>query len=137
MSSPYGGHDPETPPGAEQALKEFSDSLEAARQALRMARDQEVTIEVAYKRAHRKALLSAECPKVRSKRDDGSIVTVAERDAWVEDQCADEELALAIATANRQAARDLHDTLRTQGSLAQSLSKSVADSYRGTGGHKW
>ncbi len=130
MSNPYGGHDPHTPPGAEAALVAFSEELEAARMALASARDEEVDAEHALKAALRKARLSKECPKAGVV--DGVRITVAYVNDWVEDHCADEELTWMLAKAKRQAAKDHHETLRTQGSLAQSISKSVADSYRGT-----
>ena len=135
MSSPYGGHDPETPPGAEEALRTFSGELEAARLVLKGARDAEVVAKQAWKKAKRQARFSSECPKAGTY--DGVRVLKDDVDAWIDDQCADEELIYELAKTARQEASDLHDTLRTQGSLAQSLSKSVADSYRGTGGHKW
>ena len=129
--STYRGHDPQTPPGAEAALQSVSDGLETARRALAAARDEEVAALADYKAAKRRALLSAECPKVRRNE-----CTVAERDAWVEDQCADEELAWMLARTARQAAADHHQTLREQGSIQQSISRSVGDSYRGTGGFR-
>lgn len=130
--STYGGHDPQTPPGAEAALQVFSDALEDARTTLARKRDEEVQAHAAYKSAKRAALLSEQCPKVRRNE-----CTVAERDAWAEDQCADEELEWMLAKAARQAASDHLGTLREQGSIQQSITKSVADSYRGTGGNRW
>lgn len=134
MSSPYQGHDPQTPPGAEAALQTFSDALEAGRLALAAARDAEVVAKAAFRKAKRKLLLSPECPKAAGPN---RTCTVAERDAWVEDQVADEELAYELAKTARVEANEHLKTLREQGSLQQSISKSVADSYRGTGGHKW
>ncbi len=125
----YQGHDPQTPAGAEAALREFSERLEDARRRLETARNEEVAAEAGFRAARRRALLSPDCPKVRRNE-----WTVAERDAWVEDQCAGEELARDLAKAARQAAHDHLQTLRDQGSIAQSLSRSVADSYRTGGG---
>jgi hypothetical protein len=135
VNSPYKGHDPETPPGAEEALRTFSDELEAARLVLKGARDAEVVAKQAWKKAKRQARFSRECP--RAGTFDGVRVLKDDVDAWIDDQCADEELNYELSKTARQEASDHHDTLRTQGSLAQTLSKSVADSYRGTGGHKW
>lgn len=135
MTSPYQGHDPQEPPGAEAALTSFSDQLEAARLALAEKRDQEVQAKQAWSKAKRRARFSAECP--RAGTFDGVRVLKDDVDAWIDDQCADEELAYELAKTARQAAKDHHETLRTQGSLAQTLSKSVADAYRGTGGQRW
>lgn len=134
MTSPYRGQDPETPPGAEAALLEFSEALEAARQALKAARDAEVTAKDTFRAAKRKALLSPECPKAAGPN---RTCTVAERDAWVDDQVANEEFEYELAKTARVEASEHLRTLSTQGSLAQTLSKSVAESYRGTGGHGW
>lgn len=135
MTSPYGGHDPQSPPGAEAALAAFSDELETARVALAAARDKEVAAQQAWKKAKRRARFSPDCP--RAGTFEGVRVLKDDVDAWIDDQCADEELAYELAKTARQAAKDHHETLRTQGSLAQTLSKSVADSYRGTGGQRW
>jgi hypothetical protein len=113
-------------------LQSLSDDAEVARAELRRARDAEVEAQQAYKAALRRAILSPECPKVR--RDH---CTVAERDAWVEDQCAGEELAYALAKATRQAAADKAHTLRAQMSVQQSITKSVGDAYRGSGRQPW
>ena len=135
MTSAYQGHDPQTPPGAEAALRSFSDELEAARLALAAARNEEVAAKQAWKKAKRRARFSPDCPKAGTY--DGVRVLKDDVDAWIDDQCADEELNYELAKTAREAAKDHHDTLRAQGSLAQTLSKSVADSYRGTGGQRW
>lgn len=129
MTQPY---DPDTPVGAENVLQSLSDDMDIARVALRHARDAEVDASTEWKAARRRAILSADCPKVR--RDE---CTVAERDAWVEDQCADEAQACEIAKAARQAAYDRLQTLRAQMSAQQSITKSVVESYRGTGRQSW
>lgn len=125
-------HDPDTPPGAEGILQSLSDDAEVARVKLRQARDAEVDAELAYKAAKRRAILSPDCPKVR--RDE---CTVAERDAWVEEQAAVEEQVYEIAKAARQAASDHLHTLRAQISAQQSITRSVGDYYQGTGRQPW
>ena len=137
MSSdgPHGEHDPQTPPGAEAALQSFSDALEPARRELAAAADEEVEAELARDAARRRWLLSEECP--RTGVFDGVRVTVAERDAWVDEQIAGEERAFRLAREKRKAAAKRLDVLSKQGSYQQSISKSVADSYRGTGGDRW
>ena len=131
-AAPHQGHDPQTPPGAEAALQSFSEALEEAELALAEKRDLEVAAKAARDAAKRRALLSGECPKVR--RDH---CTVAERDAWVEDQIAGQQLAYELAKAARQGAYERLRTIGKQGSFQQSITKSVGDSYRGTGGERW
>lgn len=129
VASPYQGHDPQTPPGAEAALESFRDALESARQELAGAADAEVTAELERDAAHRRWMLSPECPPVGV--FDGVRTTVAQRDAWVQDRVAGEERAYRLARAARQAAQKKLDVLGKQGSYQQSISKSVGQSYSG------
>jgi hypothetical protein len=128
--------EPDTPPSAERTLQSLSDEMDVAREGLRAARDTEVEAEQAYRSALRKALLSDAIPKVALRREDGSRVTVAERDAWAADRVADEELRWQIAKATRRAAADRLNILKTQTSVAQSIGASVRESYRGTGDYR-
>jgi len=125
---------PDTPIGAEEELRRLSFDLDDARMKLRDARNAEVAREMAYRKARRAATLSAECPKVRRGHGSEPSVTVAERDAWVEQACEAEEFDLAIATATRQAAGDLLRTLQAQASIQQTVSRSVMDSFRMSSG---
>lgn len=125
--------EPDTPPTAEATLRSLSDQMEVARAGLRDARDQEVKAEHAYRSALRRALLSESCPKVGVRLESGERITVAIRDAWADEQVADEELEWQIARATRKAAADHMRTLRDQASVAQSIGASVRESYRGTG----
>lgn len=129
MTSPHGGHDPQTPPGAESALQSYSDALEEARRSLARARDAEVDAKAKLDAARRRARFSADCPKVGV--FGGVRTTVAYVEAWIEDQVAEEDLRHELARAARQAAGDHLHTLGKQGSLAQSLSRSVGQSYAG------
>lgn len=129
MTSPYHGHDPQTPPGAEAALASYSDALEDARRALERARNDEVDAKAVRDAAERRARFSAECPKAGV--FDGARTTVAYVEAWIAGQVAGEDLTYELARAARQAAADHLRTLGKQGSLAQSISRSVGDSYRG------
>lgn len=131
--SPYQGNDPGTPVGAEVALQEFSDSLDAARVALEKARNEEVAAKHARDAARRRATLSEECPRVA--RD---AFTVAYRDAWVDEQIVAEELDYDLARTARQAANEHLRTLREQGIIQQSITKSVSQSYgMSTGSGRW
>lgn len=134
-ASPYGGHDPETPPGAEAALETYRDDLERARRMLREARDHEVAMKTARDAAERRARLSPECPKVGV--FGGVRTTVAYVEAWIAEQIADREDAYQLARVARQAASDHMQTLRDQGSIQQSISRSVGESFRGQRGEGW
>lgn len=124
-------YDPDTPPGAEAKLETYRDALDEARDALRQARDEELEAEQARDTARRRAQLSPDCPKVGV--FDGVRTTVAYQVAWIEDQIAEQEAEYRVKKLARQAASDHLRTLGKQGSFQQSLTKSVADSYRGTG----
>jgi hypothetical protein len=129
MTSPYHGHDPQTPPGSEAALASISDALEDARQKLRRARDLEVAAKADRDAARRRARFAPDCPKAGVV--DGVRTTVAYVEAWIEEQTAEEDLAYELARTARLAAGDHLHTLGQQGSLAQSLSRSVGQSYMG------
>ena len=136
MTSPYypgslPQHDPDTPPGAEAKLESYRDALDGAMEALRDARDAEVDAKNARDAARRRAQFDSLCPKVGV--FDGIRTTAAYQTAWIEDQIVDEEHAYQVAKMARQAAYDHLDTLSKQGSIQQTVTKSVSDSYRGTG----
>lgn len=124
-------YDPDTPPGAEAKLETYRDALDGAREKLRAARDAELEAEQDRDAAKRRAQLSGECPKVGV--FGGVRTTVAYQQAWIEDQIEDQEAKYRLAKLARQAASDHLRTLGKQGSFQQSLTKSVADAYRGTG----
>lgn len=135
VARPHGEHDPQTPPGAEQALQAFSDALEEARRELATAADEEVDAELARDTAQRRAELSPAAPKVGV--FDGVRTTVAMRAAWVAEQIAGEERAFRLATVKRKAAAKKLEILGKQGSFQQSINRSVSASYQGTGGEPW
>lgn len=133
-SNPYGGHDPQTPPGAEAALQFFSDALDAAQKALEKAANEEIEAELARDAARRRWLLSAECPKAAGP---DRTCTVTERDAWVDSRIEDEEREFRIKRAAAKAAAKRMDVLGKQGSYQQSINRSVGTSYQGTGSERW
>jgi hypothetical protein len=124
-------YDPDTPPAAEAKLESYRDALDGAMEMLRQARDKELEAREDRDAARRRAQLSPDCPKAGV--FNGVRTTVAYQAAWIEDQIADEEHAYQIAKIARQAASGHLDKLGKQGSYQQSLTKSVADAYRGTG----
>lgn len=128
-------YDPDTPPAAEAKLEAFRDGLDAAREALRQARDAELAAKEARDAAKRKWTLSSECPKPGV--FDGVRVTVAYVQAWIEDKIAGEEQAYQVMKLARQAASEHLRTLGKQGSYQQTLTSSVREAYRGSGGSAW
>ena len=135
VASPYQGHDPASPPGAEAALQSYSEALDDAVEKLRLARDAELEAEEARDAAKWEALLSDECPQTGVK--DGKRITVAYRDAWVAREIAREESAYRAAKVVRQAASAHLAKLNSQSSIQQTISKSVSGSYAGTGSEPW
>lgn len=130
-----GWRDPKTPPGAESALQSYSADLDGAVEKLEQARNAELDAEEARDTAKWEALLSDECPQVGVK--DGKRTTVAYRDAWVAREIAKEESAYRAAKVIRQAASAHLAKLNSQSSIAQTISKSVSNSYAGTGPEPW
>jgi hypothetical protein len=124
-------HDPETPAGAEAKLAAFGEELDKARQLLTVARDAEMTAKELRDEAWRKAMLSDECPKVGVFA--GVRTTVAMQEAWVASQIAEQDWLLHRATLARKEAADKFRTIAAQASYWQTLTKSVANSYWGTG----
>lgn len=100
-------------------LKTVHDDMAAAQRALRACRDKEVEAAEAYRMAMARAVLSEDCP--RPKRGENGV-TVADRDAWVDQQTAEARFAAAVAEASRKAAEDGLRVARDQASVVQSLS---------------
>lgn len=102
-----------------QRLHTVHNDMAAAQRSLRDSRDKEVAAVEALRRAIAVATLSDECPT--PKRGENGV-TVATRDAWVDQQVADERFAAAVAEAVRKAAEDALRVSRDQASVVQSLS---------------
>jgi hypothetical protein len=126
-----GPRQPQSPAGAEAALAAYSDALDEAVEKLQQARDAELDAEEARDKAKWEAQLSPDCPPVGV--FDGVRTTVAMQAAWVARAIAAEETAYRAAKVVRQAASAHLDKLNSQRSIAQTISKSVAGSYQGTG----
>lgn len=119
---------PLTPEAAERRLVALDTAMTQAELQLRRARDTEVDRKHEYEAAKRRAFLSAECPKPTR-----GGYTVADRDVWVDNQCADEQRAYDIATAAREAAQDHHRTVRDQAMVAMALLRSVSTAFNMSG----
>jgi hypothetical protein len=123
MTAPQRRH-PMTPVEAEMRLREIDDALDGVVDAVKTARDIEVGKYDEVKRARRKAILSAQCPKVSR-----NGITTAERDAWVEDQVADLQFAYELATAAREYAVDQMFKVKDQAGIVGKISSLVQQAY--------
>lgn len=117
-----------TPIDCERRLRTYVTEMSKAQAELRSARDAEVERKHEYEAAKRRAFLSADCPKPAR----GGF-TVADREVWVDDQCANEQRAFDIATARREAAKDHLQTVRDQAMVVMSLLRSVSTAYQLSG----
>lgn len=124
-------YEPLTPVQVERRLRQLVTALSKAKNDLEQARNVEVDAKHAYQSARRRALLSSDCPKVTR-----GGYTTAERDAWVDDQAAELEMAFDRAEATRKAAEDHLRTTRDQAVVVATLAKSVNTAYQmaGAGG---
>ena len=102
-----------------QRLHTVHQDMAAAQRAVRECRDREVEAVEALRRATVRATLSDDCPT--PKRGENGV-TVAHRDAWVDQQVADERFSAAVAEAVRKSAEDALRVSRDQASVVQSLS---------------
>lgn len=116
--------EPLTPVAVEAKLRSLVTDLARAQTALAQARDLEVDAKHAMNRARRRALLSAECPKITR-----GGWSAAERDAWVDDQVTDLAEAYDRAVVTRESAQDHLRVLRDQGEIVRSLGASVRLAY--------
>lgn len=108
-----------TPAQVQSRLFDVHQTLAHAADALKVARDAEVKAEEALTMARARAILHADCP--RPKRGENGV-TVADRDAWVDQQIQDERFDAKVAEVTRKAAEDNLRVVRDQASVVQSLS---------------
>lgn len=93
--------------------------LSHAQRYLASARDKEVDAAHALRMATARAVMHEDCP--RPKRGENGV-TVADRDAWVDQRVEAERKAAEAAEAVRKAAEDHLRVVRDQASVVQSLS---------------
>lgn len=103
----------------QERLHTVHQDMAAAQRALRACRDKEVEAKAVLRVAIARATMSPDCP--RPKRGENGV-TVADRDAWVDNQVHDEWLTAEVAEASRRAAEDALRVSRDQASVVQSLS---------------
>ena len=108
-----------TPGQVQQRLYDVHQQMTMAARTVAAERNKEVAATEAYTMAKARATLSKDCP--RPKRGENGV-TVADRDAWVDQQVEAERFALAVAEATRKSAEDSLRVVRDQASLVQSLS---------------
>ena len=101
-----------------QRLYDVHQLLTSAQQQVASVRNKEVAALEELRMATAKAVLSEDCPK--PKRGENGV-TVADRDAWVDQQVAAERRAHDGAEAMRKAAEDHLRVVRDQASIAQSM----------------
>lgn len=92
--------------------------MAVAQRAVRQSRDREVELTEALRMATVRAMLADDCP--RPKRGENGV-TVADREAWVDQRVSDERFAAAVAEATRKSAEDALRVARDQASVVQSL----------------
>lgn len=113
-----------TPVQVEQKLFELTVEMYEAQKTLRNARDTETTAEIAHKRAVATAFHSPDCPKVTR-----GGYTVADRDAWVDQQCMNTWAAMKVATTAREVAQDNLRVILAVAETVRSLGASVRQAY--------
>lgn len=113
-----------TPAQIEDRLRQCVSNITRAEQALREARDTETEAELAYRAQHRRAVLAPDCPKVTR-----GGYTTAERDAWVEQRCAEAWEAYRLATTAREAAQDHSRAVRDVTSAVQTIATLTRASF--------
>lgn len=121
---------PLTPVEIEARMRASITRLTYAQDALRQARDIETEAEIAYRRAHYRAVLDPTAPTVGRGSGDA---TVGERDAWVAQRTEDEWAAWKRAETTREAAQDHLRTVRDVVEVLRSLGASVRTAYEGAG----
>jgi len=113
-----------TPVESEQQISDLIKAAYDAQKTLADARDTETASEIEYKRAKAKTYHRGDCPKVTR-----GGYTVADKDAWIDEQVMDEWVALKIATTAREVAQDNLRVILAVSESARSLNASVRQAY--------
>jgi len=113
-----------TPVGVESRLRQLVTDLSHAQRALAQKRDAEVAAKHVYQAARRGAILAPDSPKVTR-----GGYTTADRDAWVDDNTANEHIRYDVAVAAREAAQDHLRVVRDQAMIVMALANSIRTAY--------
>ncbi|MFI5891962.1 hypothetical protein ACIA5D_17815 [Actinoplanes sp. NPDC051513] len=113
-----------TPVDAEKVMRWVLRAMHVAQQSLRDARDAEVTAKHEYEREKRKAFFDLDCPKPARGGH-----TVADRDAFIEQQTTADRERYELAQAATSAARDHLRTLNAQSVVMSALAKNVQQTF--------
>lgn len=116
--------EPWTPVDAENAMRWVLRAMFDAQKQLKVARESEVAAKQAFESARRAAFFSPDCPK-----PERGGYTVADREAHIERECADQRQAYEVATATREAAQDHLRVLNSQSVVLSALAKNVQQTY--------
>ena len=121
-----GPREPMTPIAVERELVSLHARLEELRLQLVDARNLENEAKRAFEVAKVKAAMHPACPRVKR-----GEVTVAERQAWIDEHILDQMLLLDDAKNMRVIASEALRTAQKQVELVQSVGASVRTSYQG------
>lgn len=113
-----------TPLDIEREINRLKNAATVAYRELKQIRRAEIDAKHQFKRMEARALLGGNCPKVER-----NGATVAERDAWVYEETADQAYALDVAEVNRKNAEDHVREIQLQSSLTQTEARSVYQAY--------
>lgn len=114
-----------------QRLKFLSGASDRANLGFEQARKELAVAKDIYEKAKRRVLLSEDCPKVRR-----NGWTVAERDAYVDDQCETVLTAYRLAEAAFDTAKSTVFAVKDQISAAQTASSNLRTEMTMLGGQK-
>jgi hypothetical protein len=118
-----------TPVQVEQQLSILYAEIPRLWRDLGRMRDAEVDAKAEHDSARRRAMLGPDAPKVER-----GGATVADRDAWVDEQVKDLAKAAEVARVRRETAQDhLRYVLDRQVSIVQSINRSVDSAYQRAG----
>jgi predicted short-subunit dehydrogenase-like oxidoreductase (DUF2520 family) len=106
----------------ERHLRRLANDLGLAQKEVADCRNVEVYTKHEYEQKQRRLVLSPNAPQVG--RGDGKV-TAAEKEAWVDINCEEQQQAYDLATVRREAASEHLRTLRDQASIIQTLARAV------------
>ncbi len=116
--------EPWTPVDAEKALRWVLRAMLDAQRMLQQARDAEVACKHEFESAKRRAFFADGCPKPERGK-----FTVADREAFIESETAQQREDYELASAAKEAAQDHLRTLNSQSVVMSALAKNVQQAY--------